>query len=84
MVMEGRKVCAGYEDESPKHNHKFYCLNGENGSVLWSFALDPSPFPLEVFPVVGDIDQDGEKEICINDKNAIYCINGKDGSLLWE
>lgn len=56
-----------------------YCLNGEDGSLLWSVSvtIDSSS------PVIGHIDGDRKLEICIgvSRSNYSYCFNGEDGSI---
>lgn len=57
-----------------------YCLNGEDGSLLWmvkGFNFSS--------PAIVDIDGDTEYEIVVgSDDNRVYCINGRDGTVLWR
>jgi len=51
-----------------------YCLNAENGSLIWRFQTEGSPF---VSPAVA------HGKVFITISNAIYAIKADDGSLLW-
>ena len=60
-----------------------YCLNGEDGSLLWNYTT-PWFFYLSS-PALGDVDGDGKLEVVVGvDDEEIYCLNGEDGSLLWN
>jgi outer membrane protein assembly factor BamB len=57
---------------------KIFALNGEDGSLLWSYNE-----PTASSPSIGDIDNDGKLEVVVGSHNKIYALNGEDGSLLW-
>jgi outer membrane protein assembly factor BamB len=70
------EVIIGSEDK------KVYALNGENGSLLWSYETGGSVFSS---PSIADIDNDGKLEIVVgSDDKKIYALNGENGSLLWS
>ena len=55
-----------------------YCLNGENGQVIWKLSGVAS------YPVLSDVDNDGRIEVCVNYRSRISCFRGKDRFLVWE
>jgi len=65
----------------------FYVLNGEDGSVLWSYTSKEGVdfFGIELhgcyFPLISDIDCDGKNEILAGCVNGCYVLNGEDGSV---
>jgi outer membrane protein assembly factor BamB len=64
------------------HDNKVYALNGEDGSLLWSYLTGGG---MGSSPSLGDIDNDGKLEVVVgSDDNKIYALNGEDGSLLWS
>jgi len=59
-----------------------YCLNGEDGSLLWKFDTNGTVLSS---PALGDLDSNGHLEIVFGSGDGyIYCLNGEDGSLLWK
>ena len=59
-----------------------YCLNGEDGSLLWKFDTNGTVLSS---PALGDLDGDLCLEVVVGNYNgSIYCLNGEDGSLLWK
>jgi outer membrane protein assembly factor BamB len=80
-------VIGGYYYRSGDAN--LYALNGEDGSILWSFstrdegALYEKGF--EAAPTLYDINDDGALDVLIGSRNyKFYALDGIDGSLLWE
>ena len=64
-------------------DNNVYALNGEDGSVLWSYTTGYLIYSSS--PALGDVDGDGKLEVVIgSDDNKIYALNGEDGSLLWS
>ena len=57
-----------------------HAINGEDGSLLWSYPI-PFSYPI-LSPLLADIDGDGRLEVVISG-DKIYALNGEDGSLLW-
>ena len=57
-----------------------YALNGEDGSVLWSFS---PAWPGPSSPALADINNDGKLEVVVVSFDKIYALNGEDGSELW-
>lgn len=66
-----------------KNPAKVYCLNGENGSILWTY--EPAEVDLNfTSPSLGDIDGDGKLEIVFGSYYAkVYALNAEDGTPLW-
>jgi outer membrane protein assembly factor BamB len=72
--------------------NKIFALNGENGSVLWKQKVGEcrccvpfSELTDEYSPAfIGDINNDGKKEIILHYNGEIFALNGEDGSLLWS
>jgi len=71
-------------------SERYYVLNGEDGSILWSFQTKEG---MDLFGVkllgcisslIDDLNCDGGNEIVVwcGDWNT-YALNGKDGSVLW-
>ena len=58
-----------------------HAINGEDGSLLWSYPI-PFSYPI-LSPLLADIDGDGRLEVIIGG-DKIYTLNGEDGSLLWS
>jgi len=57
--------------------------NGENGSHIWTYTMDP--YPMEPYPALGDVDGDNKLEVVVGCKDGqIYTLNGEDGSKLWN
>jgi hypothetical protein len=57
-------------------------LNGENGSLLWSYAL---PIYTRSSPTIGDVDGNGDIEVVVSGTNGVvHAFNGEDGSVLWS
>ncbi len=71
-------------------DNKIYALNGEDGSILWSFQ--DSHFygsGMEYgSTALGDIDGDGKLEVVFGITSPrqpnFYALNGEDGSVLWK
>ena len=66
----GRIYTAGFLDSY------FYCLDANDGSVIWSYD---SPMPASVSPVVAD-----NKVYFFTLSGSLYCLNAFDGSVLWS
>jgi len=73
--------------------NKIFALNGENGSILWKRKIGEcreccNPFSMlrdeYSSAFIGDIDNDGKKEIILYYNDEIFALNGEDGSLLWS
>ncbi|MCK4941194.1 PQQ-like beta-propeller repeat protein, partial [candidate division WOR-3 bacterium] len=63
-------------------DNNVYALNGEDGSLLWSY---PTGDGVRSSPALGDIDGDGNLEVVIGSAdNSVYALNGEDGSYLWS
>ncbi|MEO0145405.1 MAG: FG-GAP-like repeat-containing protein [candidate division WOR-3 bacterium] len=69
-VLAGTKVSGALEDT-------LFCLNGENGSVLWKKALGPNVQS----PIPADIDNDGCIEIIVGcGDSKVYALDDVGGS----
>lgn len=56
---------------------KLFALNGEDGSLVWSFDTST-----RLPPVMGDVDGDGKLEVITNgNSDGIWILNGEDGSV---
>ncbi len=63
-------------------NGYIYCLNGEDGSLLWRIHTHTGIWWCS--PVLGDVDDDKQLEVIAGDYYGyVYCLNGENGSLLW-
>mgnify|MGYP000651511648 CR=1 FL=1 len=66
---------------SETHYYNFtYCLNGEDGTLLWKFETAGEVYSS---PALGDVDGDGRLEVIFGSGRFIYCLSGRNGSLLW-
>jgi len=59
-----------------------YCLNGEDGSLLWKYTTGGD---IRCSPILGDVDNDGKLEIIFGScDHGVYCL-GVDGfRIYWE
>jgi len=58
-----------------------YCLNGEDGTLLWRFETGDA---VRSSPALGDVDGDSRLEVIFgSDDKSVYCLSGREGSLLW-
>jgi outer membrane protein assembly factor BamB len=80
-------VIGGYYYRSGDPN--LYALNGEDGSILWTFstqsdgALYEKGF--EAAPTLHDINDDGALDVLIGSRNYMfYALDGTDGSIIWD
>ena len=59
---------------------KTFCLNGATGKVKWIANSNGSDSP----PTLGDIDNDGKKEILFGEfSGTVRCLNIENGNLKW-
>jgi len=65
-----------FEDEH------LYCVNAEDGSILWKHASERGPFDASV--AIADLDGDGRLEVLAADSatGRLYCL-GPDGEEAW-
>jgi outer membrane protein assembly factor BamB len=66
-----------------------YALNGEDGSILWTFStLDKGALfekGFESAPSLYDINDDGALDVLIGSRNYyFYALDGTDGSVIWK
>jgi outer membrane protein assembly factor BamB len=66
-----------------------YAVNGEDGSLLWTFTTTDkgSAFEkgFESAPTLYDVDEDGKLDVLIGSRNYyFYALNGADGTIIWE
>jgi outer membrane protein assembly factor BamB len=61
-------------------SHHFYCLDGENGTLLWDESK-----PSQGIPAVADVNADGIDDLlAIQEGNHVLAYDGKDGTTLWD
>jgi outer membrane protein assembly factor BamB len=54
-------------------DHKIYALNGENGSLLWSYSTG---YFVRSSPSLGDIDNDGKLEVVVGSGDGnVYALS---------
>lgn len=66
-----------------------YALNGEDGSLLWTFSTmgEGSSFEkgFEASPSLYDVNDDGKLDVLVGSRNYyFYALNGVDGSVIWK
>lgn len=63
-------------------NNNIYCLNIDDGSLLWCF---PTGYVVDGSAATADINDDGKLEVVVGSRDGkIYALKGEDGSLLWS
>lgn len=60
-----------------------YALNGEDGSILWSYPLNES-MPACSSPVICDLDDDQKPEIVFMTNYTVHVLQGESGELAWS
>ena len=65
------------------NDEAIHCLNGEDGSVQWSFVTGGCN---DASPVIWDVDCDGDPEVVVpgSSTQTVYCLAGSDGQLEWS
>ncbi len=63
------------------------CLNAEDGSVLWDFAVDRNSW-IQTAPLILDADGDKQPDFIVanwsfSTEHKIFCFRGSDHSMLW-
>ena len=65
------------------------CLNGEDGSVSWSLAVNENSW-IQTAPTIVDVDGNGQLDFIVGTwafsdyTNKVYAYNGEDCSLIWS
>src|ERR1051325_620840 len=63
---------------------KVYALNGNNGSVIWTFTGAPVQ-DFNSSPVIADLVLGGTPEVVVTcDNGKVYCLNGGTGAMIWS
>jgi outer membrane protein assembly factor BamB len=71
------------------NNSTIYALNGVDGSIKWTASIGPvgmdgSPPILMLTPAIGDIDNDGEKDVVVHGFDGkVNAFCGTDGADKW-
>ncbi len=81
-------VCGGYYN-GVVGDANLYALNGEDGSLLWTFSTmgEGSPYEkgFEASPSLYDVNDDGKLDVLVGSRNYyFYALNGLDGTVLWK
>lgn len=84
-IYHGSAVADFDKDKLPEilvgsYNNKLYCLNGENGSIDWTYE---GPGSVACPVVTGDIDNDGECDIVFTSWYKVIALNNS-GKVKWE
>lgn len=63
-------------------NEALFAVNGEDGSILWSY-------PILICgnsgaPIIADIDNDQKPEVIFASEDTLYAFEGESGDLLWS
>ncbi len=60
-----------------------YALNGEDGSILWSYPLN-GDMPACSSPIICDLDDDQKPEIVFWEDYTVHMLQGESGELVWS
>ena len=60
-----------------------YALNGEDGSILWSYPLN-GDMPACSSPIICDLDDDQKPEIVFWEYYTVHMLQGESGELVWS
>ncbi|MBD3277966.1 MAG: PQQ-binding-like beta-propeller repeat protein [Candidatus Aegiribacteria sp.] len=65
------------------NDETIHCLNGEDGSHLWTFFTDGCN---DASPLICDADGDGALEVIVpgSSTQTVYCLSGDTGGLEWS
>jgi outer membrane protein assembly factor BamB len=65
------------------NDETIHCLNGDDGSELWSHFTDGCN---DASPVIADVDLDGELEVVVPASSpcSVYCFDGATGDVEWK
>lgn len=75
LLQDNFVYTATVDDDYP-HNCGVYCLNAENGEVVWEFATENSVKNNLLY---------AEEKIVVQDCDGnVYCLNAADGNLIWQ
>ena len=63
-------------------NEALFALNGEDGSILWSYPITLSGN--SGAPIIADIDNDQKPEVVFASNDTLYAFEGESGILIWS
>lgn len=65
------------------NDEAIHCLNGEDGSHLWTYVTGGCN---DASPVICDVDKDGDLEVVVpgSSTQTVYCLEGSTGDLEWS
>lgn len=63
-------------------NEALFAVNGEDGSILWSYPILLSGN--SGAPIIADIDNDQKPEVVFASKDTLYAFEGESGDLIWS
>lgn len=75
-LLQDNFVYTATADDDYPHNCGVYCLNAENGEVVWKFSTKNS--------VKNNLLYAEEKIVAQDCDGNVYCLNATDGSLIWQ
>lgn len=75
-LLEGDLVYTATVDDDYPHDCYVYCLNAENGEILWNFQTENS--------VKNNLAYTNGKLLAQDCDGNVYCLDGESGSLIWQ
>lgn len=63
-------------------NEALFAVNGEDGSILWSYPILDSGN--SGAPIIADIDNDQKPEVVFSSGDTLYAFQGESGDLIWS
>ncbi|MBI4613647.1 MAG: VCBS repeat-containing protein [Planctomycetes bacterium] len=66
------------------NDEHLYCVNAEDGTVLWKMKSEGGPFDASCLPL--DVDGDGRLEIIAGDSSTgtLFALEGATGKVVWK
>lgn len=74
-IVDGNRVYVGTVDDGYPKKSKIYCINADNGEIIWQYATANS--------IRNSMDIDGDRLVAQDIEGKVYCLDKNDGKELW-